>query len=381
MNLQGDKKRVMIIAGEASGDLHGANLVRAMRKKDSSLLFCGIGGNALKNAGVDILVEASTLSVVGLTEVFAKLPAIWKGLSAAKKCLHNLRPSLLILIDFPDFNLMVAAAAKKLRIPVLYYISPQIWAWRTGRVRKIKKLVDHMAVILPFEVEFYRENDVPVTFVGHPLLDVIPQGKRNDEREKPDSSLTIGLLPGSRDKEVARHLPVMLESAREISRTNTGAVFLVSVAPSIEREDIERALDNYRNNGTSFEIVTDVYEVFGRSQLVVAASGTVTLEAAVSGTPMVIIYKVSPLTFWLGMKMAKINRVGLASLIAGEDVAPELLQEDATSENIVRTVTDILKDTETLDKIRSRLLSVRDILGSPGVAGRTADLALRMLNS
>jgi len=213
VNRKPEKKCVMIIAGEASGDLHGSKLVKAMLDQDPSIYFMGIGGRALREAGVRILVEASTLSVVGITEVLSKGRSLLRGIAKATKLIKIMNPDLLILIDFPDFNLHMAAKAKKLGIPVLYYISPQFWAWRQGRIKKIKKRVDHMAVILPFEEAFYRQHGVPVTFVGHPLLDdrkLLDNKKRVDtETEEP----VIGLLPGSRDKEVSRHLPVMLAAA------------------------------------------------------------------------------------------------------------------------------------------------------------------------
>jgi len=205
------QKCIMIIAGEASGDLHGSNLVRALRKKKNPLFFCGIGGTAMKNAGVKILVDASEISVVGGTEILSKVPSILKGLSVAKNLLKYLRPDLLVLIDFPDFNIHIGGAAKKLGIPVLYYISPQIWAWRSGRVKKIKERVDHMAVILPFEENFYREHDVPVTYVGHPLLDT-PLSAMDKKPADTETEIVVGLLPGSRDAEVKRHLPVLMEA-------------------------------------------------------------------------------------------------------------------------------------------------------------------------
>ena len=204
---------VAILAGEASGDQHGARLVSAMQKKNPALFFCGMGGDALRQAGVRIVMEASELTVVGITEVFAKIPAILKGMAKIKKLLKSLRPDLLILIDFPDFNLHIAAVAKKLDIPVLYYISPQIWAWRQGRVKRIGKLVDHMAVILPFEQRFYKEHNVPVTFVGHPLLDTDLPAAGPVLNAEPDGPTVIGLVPGSRDNEIIRHLPVMLDTA------------------------------------------------------------------------------------------------------------------------------------------------------------------------
>ncbi|MGD9073527.1 MAG: lipid-A-disaccharide synthase, partial [Desulfobacterales bacterium] len=209
----------MIVAGEASGDQHGAKLVAEMRRSDPTIFFCGIGGKALASAGVRILVDTAVLTVVGITEVFAKLPVVYRSLALAKKLLQSLKPDLLILIDFPDFNLRVATAARKLGIPVLYYISPQIWAWRRGRVKKIGRLVSHMAVILPFEADFYSAHGIPVTFVGHPLLDRITGDEEEGDTIEDSAERTlIGLLPGSREVEIKRLLPVMLDAAERMHK-------------------------------------------------------------------------------------------------------------------------------------------------------------------
>jgi lipid-A-disaccharide synthase len=329
---------VAIIAGEASGDLHGAKLIKAMQKKKPALFYCGIGGSALKQAGVRILVDASELTVVGITEVFAKLPGILKGMGTIKKLLKSLKPDLLILIDFPDFNLHIAATAKKLGIPVLYYISPQIWAWRRGRVKRIGRLVDRMAVILPFEEQFYTENHVAATFVGHPLLDnplptadqIISSGGQGQ--------VTIGLMPGSRDSEISRHLPVMLDTAHILKDRLKQAIFIISHAPSVARQQIEMIVAEHAGR-MEIEIISEGVEtVFERSDLLVAASGTVTLQAAIHGTPMVIIYKVSPVSFLLGRAMVRVPHIGLVNLVAGQELVPELVQNAASAQNIASAV-------------------------------------------
>ena len=373
-----NKKSVMIIAGEASGDIHGSHLVMAMHKRNSDLFFYGIGGRALRDAGMKILVDAKELSVVGITEVFSKLRGILKGIGIAKRSLKEMRPDLLILIDFPDFNLHVAATAKKLKIPVLYYISPQVWAWRPGRVNKIGKLVDHMAVILPFEQQFYRKHNIPVTFVGHPLLD----NKHATDKicnEMISDELVIGLLPGSRDREIARHLPVMLKAAGFISKLAGKVKFIISLASSVEREHIEDIVKNYKVI-IDFDIVADsVDKVFRRCKLVIVASGTVTLEAAISGTPMLIIYKVSPISYWLGKIMIRVNNIGLVNLIAGKEIVPELVQSKASPENIADTVLNMLNDASGLERLRNELSGVRESLGRPGASERVAEIALGML--
>ncbi|MBW2568694.1 MAG: lipid-A-disaccharide synthase [Deltaproteobacteria bacterium] len=378
MNQLIKQKCVMIIAGEASGDIHGSNLVRAMHEKNKALFFCGIGGQALKHAGVRVLVDAEELAVVGVSEVFLKLPAIFKGLATAKQILKGLRPDLLILIDYPDFNLRIAATAKKLGIPVLYYISPQVWAWRSGRVNKIEKLINRMAVILPFEEEFYRKHNVPVTFVGHPLLDHNSAAHIIANR-KNDGAHVVGLLPGSRDGEVSRHLPVMLDAASIITKQIKKIKFIISVAPSVKRKQIEDVIKKY--NGTvDFEFVTkSVAEVCSQCSLVIAASGTVTLEVAITGTPMIIIYKMSSLSYRLGKIMISVKNIGLVNLIAGREIVPELLQSKASPENIADTAVAMLNDPSGLERMSNELHGIRDLLGGPGASKRVADIALGML--
>ncbi|MFC1811259.1 lipid-A-disaccharide synthase [Thermodesulfobacteriota bacterium] len=373
------KKSVMIIAGEDSGDLHGSNLVKAMQEKNDGISFIGIGGQALKDAGVRILADASDISVVGITEVFSKIPSLFRGAALAKKSLKKLHPDLLILIDFPDFNLHVACTAKKLNIPVLYYISPQIWAWRTGRIKKIGERADHVAVILPFEEDFYKGYNIPVTFVGHPLLDTYQEPIGKGLEKTSDDVPVIGLLPGSRDREIARHLPVMLDAAMILSKRIKNVRFVVSIAPSVERKYVEAVTINYQGL-VNFTLTTEnVQKIFNQCTFVIASSGTVTLESAISGTPMVIIYKVSPVSAWVGRALIRVKHVGLVNLIAGKEVVPELLQDKASPENIADTVYSMLNDAAGLERLRNELLDTRDLLGGPGASKRVANIAINML--
>ncbi|MBL0700912.1 MAG: lipid-A-disaccharide synthase, partial [Desulfosarcina sp.] len=306
----------MIIAGEASGDHHGARLVKAMEMEKNNFFFCGIGGKTMQKAGVKILVDAAELAVVGITEVFSKLPTIFKALSVAKRLLKSLNPDLLILIDYPDFNLHIAAAAKKLRIPVLYYISPQIWAWRQGRVKKIGKIIDHMAVILPFEEIFYTEHNIPVTFVGHPLLDSFSDSSKTFCKVEKSGQQIIGLLPGSRNSEITKLLPVMLEAAVLIQEKFDDIKFILSIAPTVNKQYVEEATRKF-NSIINLELnAGPVVRVLEQSRLIITASGTVTLETAIAGTPMIIVYKVSPVSFMLGKLMIKVKNIGLVNLIA-----------------------------------------------------------------
>jgi lipid-A-disaccharide synthase len=373
------KSRIMIIAGETSGDLHGAKLVSAMQKRNKGLVFCGIGGRALKETGVDILIDASEISVVGITEVFSKTLGILKGLRMVKKILKTAPPDLLILIDFPDFNLHVAATAKKNKIPILYYISPQIWAWRPGRVKKIGELVDHMAVILPFEEEFYKEQRIPVTFVGHPLLENSLPPKETIAGKWLEDIPVIGLLPGSRHGEIARHLPVMLDAARILFQKINPIKFIISLAPEVQEKYKEDIVKRF-NGAAAIEVVTDgVRGIFEESRMVVAVSGTVTLEAAISGTPMVIIYKVSPLSYFLGKNLIKVKHIGLVNLIAGKEMVPELIQKAACPEGIANTVFKMLSDSSGLKILGFELLNIRNQLGGPGASERVADIAFGIL--
>ncbi|MBI5592146.1 MAG: lipid-A-disaccharide synthase [Deltaproteobacteria bacterium] len=371
---------IFMIAGEASGDLHGANLVKALKRKKQNIVFSGIGGKAMQDAGVEIVVDAATLSVVGITEVLSKLPGILGGMAAAKSFLKNARPDLLILIDFPDFNLRIASVAKKLHIPVLFYISPQIWAWRSGRVTKIGRLVDHIAVILPFEATFYRKHHIPVTFVGHPLLDEfkdrpIPFPGPLLEKSHPP---VIGLLPGSRESEIFRLLPVMLQAARILSR-QMDIRFVVSMAPGAPHDAIKALCLPFQDE-LRLEIDPDgARSVFAKTHLVVAASGTVTLEAAIAGTPVVIIYKVSPISYRLGKALIKVKHIGLVNLIADREIVPELIQDRASPELIAETVLKLVNTPSALDAIRRAFVDVRNRLGGPGASSRVADIALNML--
>jgi lipid-A-disaccharide synthase len=379
MNPMQDQKCIMIIAGEASGDFHGAKLVEAMRARHRSLFFCGIGGNALKAAGVRILVDASELAVVGITEVFSKASQILKGIGLTKRLLKSLKPDLLILIDFPGFNLHIAATAKKLDVPVLYYISPQIWAWRPGRVRKIGQRVNHVAVILPFEEQFYRKHHIPVTFVGHPLLDsqTLPEAAPPAQTHNHDP--VIGFLPGSRAREIASLLPLMLTAARDLLKHNPNIKFIISIAPSIEKKTIE-ALVRAQGLTSNYELVSDrVENIFTRCSLAVVASGTVTLEAAICGTPIIIAYKVSPVSALIAKRVVKVKHIGLVNLIAGKEIAPELVQEQATAENIRDAVLHLLNAAGGLEAQRREMLKIKDILGGPGASAQVAEIAVNML--
>lgn len=369
----------MIVAGEASGDMHGAKLAQSIKMLAPDIYLFGVGGDAMRAQGVRTIVDAETLAVVGITEVLAKLATIYRGYVTVKKALNCDQPDLLILIDFPDFNFHVAAVAKKLNIPVLYYISPQLWAWRQGRVKKIKRLVDHMAVILPFEATFYRQHHVPVTFVGHPLLDGIRTSSFDQTSTKAANQPIIGLLPGSREKEIATLLPVMLQAATLIKRRLPAARFIISCSESIKAEQMMGVIGHYKSTLEMEIIKGQVAEVFKKSELLVAASGTVTLEAALYGVPAIIVYKVSPLSYWLGKRLIKVNHIGLVNLIVKKKLLPELIQNDASPAVIAETVTRMINDRQKLSQIKAELHGVKDLLGGAGASDRVAAIALDLI--
>lgn len=377
-------RQIMIVAGEASGDLHGAHLVQAMRKLEPGLRFCGLGGRELAAAGVEILYDAAKLAVVGLTEVISHLGDL---LAARRLLLERMRerqPALLILIDFPDFNLLLAAKAKKLGIPVFYYISPQVWAWRSGRVRKIGRLADRIGVILPFEQEFYHRRGVKVDFVGHPLLDSVHATINRDEflaglAIDPDKTV-VGLLPGSRKKEIISLLPPFLAAARLLTeRSGHDFVFLLPRASTISPELLEEnGVGRYRDSLDLKIIDEKRYDLMAACDAVVAASGTVTLELAILGVPTVVTYRFSPRTYHLGRLLIKLQWFSLVNLIADRAVIPELLQAQVTPDNIARELRVLLDDKEARDTMLRGLAEVREKLGGPGASRRAARIALNI---
>ena len=373
---------VLIVAGEASADLHGANLVRAMRRLEPSIRFRGIGGAGMESQGAEILTPCSELSVVGLTEVFPKLLTIARAYGRLKSILKKDRPDLLILIDFPDFNLMLARVAKRLGVPVLYYISPQVWAWRKGRVEKLRRRVDRLAVILPFEEPFYRQKGLEVEYVGHPLLDVIPSCMQKDEARKElnmeGASPLIGLLPGSRKEEVVNLLPTMVKAAAELRASFPKLKCLLPRAPTIPEELIASMLENrsVEINVTSGQI----HRVLSACDCAFVASGTATLEAAILQVPMVILYRVSRLSYWIGRKVIRVPAIGLPNLVAEKKIVPELIQDEATPARLTLEALSLLGDDKRKDHMVKELAKVREKLGSLSASQRTAQIALEMIS-
>lgn len=378
----------MIVAGEASGDLHGANLVRAMQTQTQDIHFCGMGGRELERVGVELLCDASKLAVVGVTEVLSHLGDILRARRALIERMRQQHPALLILIDYPDFNLWLAATAKELDIPVFYYISPQIWAWRRSRIHTIRQLTKRIAVILPFEQEYYARQDCRVDFVGHPLVDMVkPQMERAEfmERHRIDpATKLIGLLPGSRKKEVAALLPDFLAAAQLLAGDHPEAyTFLIPQASTITRQVLdENGLTNWHNRLDFRVISDDRYAMMAACDAVVAASGTVLLELALLGIPVVATYRTSRFTYLLGRLLIRhLTYFSLINLIGGRAIIPELLQDAVTPERIAQELTLLLENQEARSTLLTGLRQVQQQLGGPGASDRAAAIALQVLNS
>lgn len=374
------KKTILMVAGEASGDLHGSHLARALLRKDGRLRILGVAGERMREAGVTVLFGVEELSMMGL-EPLHKIRTLWRAYTTVTDVIRKGHIDLLVLIDFPDFNMRLAKVARKRGIPVIYYISPQVWAWRKGRVKTIARLVDTMILILPFEKEIYEKAGVPCVFVGHPLLDEMPpSGERKIlcsryglEADHP----IIGLLPGSRQREAERHLPLMLSALTEIRSGLPSAQFIVAVAPSLSSEGVKAMGAPWP---ADVRIVRgETNNVLSLCDLSLVASGTATLQAALLSIPMVIVYKTSFLTYLLGRLLVRVPHIGLANLIAGEEIVPELIQSDATPQKVAREALALMKDEEKRAHMRKRLEQLRPHFGAPGASARAAQVILQRL--
>ncbi|MCX7981286.1 MAG: lipid-A-disaccharide synthase [Syntrophales bacterium] len=371
-----------ISAGEASGDLHGAHLVKAVKEMAPHARFLGMGGKKMAEAGVELVAHISEMSVVGFTEVMSHLKVILFTMQRLKRAIKEHRPDLVILIDYPDFHLPLARFAKREGLKIMYYISPQIWAWRKGRVKTIKKFIDHMVVILPFEEKIYRDAGVKCTFVGHPLLDITEGNLKQEDAKNtlgfPVHARIIAILPGSRKKEVTRLLPVMLEAATLLKKSYLDAFFILPYADTLDPSWIESIVASYE---TKVTLVPGhmIHQALAASDFAIVASGTATLETALMGVPMCIVYRLSFFTYLLGRLAIRVKNIGLVNIIAGKTLVPELIQKDCTPERIAITAKTILDDPVKVSEIREGLKEVKEKLGTPGAARKTALIALKMV--
>ena len=364
-----EEPHFLIIAGEASGDLHGAKLVQALLDAYPKARFTGMGGGRMRDAGVNTLFGIERMGAVGFVEIFSDFGHYFGVYRALVKEIASLKYTAVILIDYPTLNLRLAKHSRKHSCPVYYFISPQIWAWRKGRIEDIRKSVHKMFVILPFEEKMYQEAGVDAEFLGHPFIDVVhPTRTRGDSLEKfalDSHKKIVGLLPGSRMNEITSLLDEILLAAEKVKKEMGECQFLLPVADTIDPVLIQKKLGS---NPLDIKILKgETYNVMNTCDALIIASGSATLEAGIIGCPMVIIYKLSPLTYWLALMLINTPYYGLINIVAGESVVPELIQSKANAENIAAEILKFLKNPEYCQEVQNRLLLVRKNLGRPGV--------------
>ncbi len=368
-------KKIFMIAGEASGDLHGSNLILAMKEISPSSVFEGMGGPLMVEAGLCSFQDTTDLAVIGLGEVLVSLKKFKKVFRDLVKKLEDEKPDCVVLIDYPEFNLRFAKEAKKRGIKVIYYVSPQIWAWRRGRIKAVKKYVDKMIVILDFEKGFYAKEGVAVEFVGHPLLDSVKTCCARDEfleRQGLDpSKKTVAILPGSRRSEIIRNLPVMAEAAEIIKeKLGDGVQFMVAKPKGADTELYEEILGA---EGFRPELVEgNAYDCINSSDMALVASGTATLETTILGKPMIIVYQVSFLTWLAGKLLVKIPYIGLSNIVAGEKIVPEFVGFTVDPAKVADEAVSILLSPDRNEGIKTRLAAIKSKLGEPGASKRAA---------
>lgn len=372
---------VFMVAGEASGDLHAANLALELKKRAPGLELTGFGGSRMAAAGVTVLQDLVSHAVIGVAEALRKLGDFYRLLQQAGHIMQKQRPAAVVLIDFPDMNFRIAARARRLGIPVVYYISPQIWAWRPGRIKTLKRLVERMIVIFPFEEQLYRQAGIPVAFVGHPLLDLarpeteVPAVRRHLLGNAPGP--LVSLLPGSRAQEIESLLPAMCQAGNLLRREFPGARFFVVLAKTVSGRRVEQIL---ASQGLQAEIVQEhPYACRAAADLALVASGTATLETAILGVPMVIAYRMHWLSHVLARLFVKLPYFGLANVVAGRKAAPEFLQGAVTGQALAQAGRTLLADPEAAAAQKQAWQEVREKLGRPGAAGRAAEQVLEVI--
>lgn len=367
----------MIIAGEASGDLHGSGVVRELKRANPSIEVFGVGGDRMKREGMQLVYNVNELGFMGFAEVLKHLPVIRSMKKTLETILRHRKPDIVLLIDYPGFNLRFAKFAKRCGSKVVYYISPQVWAWHRSRVKGMRGVVDRMLAILPFEVEIYREQGIEVEFVGHPLLEVL-----RSEMDRPGFCKRFGLdakkqilalLPGSRNQEIEMILPEMLKAARMVE-AEEGVELVLALAPTL-REDHLRMFYNL----DGIHVVSGAsYEVMGNADFALVTSGTATLETGLLGTPMAVVYKTSWPTYILGRLLVRLKNIGLVNIVAGKEVVPEFIQHRATGANLAREALRQLRDRSLLASVKRELGQVRGKLGQSGASARVAQRILQM---
>jgi lipid-A-disaccharide synthase len=371
--------RLLISAGEASGELYGAGLIEALRRRAPDAEFFGVGGERMRAAGFDTTVDAHAISVVGLAEVVSHLPRIRGEFKRLVREVAKRKPDAAVLIDFPDFNLRLARELHKLGIPVIYYVSPQLWAWRQGRIAQIKKYVRKMLVIFPFEAEFYRKHGVEAEYVGHPLADeplpTITREQFAAENGLDPSKIWVALLPGSRKKEVALNLPAMLEAAAALGYHQQ---FVLAVASSLDAEWVRGLAAESK---IPITLTRDAQASLLHARAAIVASGTATLQTALIGTPFVMVYRVSGLTWLVGRRLVKVDRFAMPNLIAGRDVVPEFVQGRFRPEAVAEKMRQLIADSPERERMIADLAEVKAKLRSAGgnATERAAEVVMEVI--
>ncbi|HIL77752.1 MAG: lipid-A-disaccharide synthase [Methyloprofundus sp.] len=379
--MSGLSKKVMLVSGESSGDQHGANLFLELKKRSADIQGIGMGGKKMAEAGIDIQYDSSNIGVIGVIEVIKRYAEIKRALNAMQSLLLEQRPDLLICVDYKEFNFKLAGFAKKNGIKVLFYVSPQIWAWRPGRVVKYGKVIDMMAVIFPFEVPFYEKENVPVRYVGHPSVETA-HAKRSRDEDFKEYGLAmdqpvVGILPGSRTDEINRMLPVMLRAAERIQKEIPGVQFVLPQADSVSDELLQASFQQSSIEVTN--IKNQFHDVVQCCDAVMTVSGTATLEIALLNVPMLVAYKLSTITYLLAKILVDTEFIGLPNIIAGKSVVKEFIQYQATPENLAQEIIHLLTDKQYAATVRDGLQTVKIEVGKGGGSENMAELALEML--
>ncbi len=358
-----------IIAGEASGDLHGSNLVKEIHKLDGNAIIRAWGGDLMQQAGAAIVKHYRDLAFMGFVEVVQNLPAILRNLKFCKKDIQQFQPDVIILIDYPGFNLRIAEWAKPKGFKIIYYISPQVWAWKEKRVTIIKRCVDKMLVILPFEKEFYKKWDYEVEYVGHPLIEVVEEKQSGGSSRQPTGKPIVALLPGSRKQEVMKKLPVMLAVSKHFDQYH----FIIAMAPTLDDGFYEKYIHPYSNVSA---VRNQTYDLLMQASAALVTSGTATLETALFGVPEVVCYKGSPISYQIAKRVIKVKYISLVNLIMDKPVVKELIQDELKVENLEKELNDILHNPKRIEQLREDYEGLKKILSKGGHASANAAIII-----
>lgn len=375
-------KNIFILAGERSADIHTSEFLKQIHKRDSKIKFWGIGGSKMQNLEFESIFPFERFSVIGFAEILKHLPFFYQVINKIKKEFIKRKPNLVILVDYPGLNLRIAKIAKNLKIPVLYYISPQVWAWKKKRIYKIKRHTDKIAVIFPFEKELYEQIGANVEFVGHPITEEIAfQLSKKEFVQKyklNESKKWLAFIPGSRDVEIKRILPEMVKTIQKLKkRENDNYEFLISLADTVSKKHFYQIIEPIKNY---ISIIDEIYELMKYSDLVISKSGTSTLETGYIGTPMIVVYKTSFLSYLIAKHFVNIDMIALPNIVAGKKIVPELIQEEVNPTNIINNIDLILNDKKNYKKIKKELSILHEKFGNKKASRNVARIAFSIIN-